>query len=71
MTPGNYRWTSRTGTITGQTQYGFIAQEQIWKVLFMVMVLMNMALPFQHNISEVIGSYESTHKADAMNITQK
>lgn len=53
VTPRNYRWKSRTGT-TGQTQYGLLAQEQIWKVLFMVMVLMNMALPFQHNISEVI-----------------
>ncbi len=36
----------------------------------MVMVLMNMALPFQHNISRGYSSYGSTHKADAMNITQ-
>lgn len=53
VTPRNYRWTSRTGT-TGQTQYGFIGTGTDMEGLFMVMVLMNMALPFQHNISEVI-----------------
>ena len=35
----------------------------------MVMVLMNMALPFQHN-TRGYSSYGSTHEADAMNITQ-
>ena len=47
VTPRNYRWKSRT-------QYGFIGTGTDMEGLFMVMVLMNMALPFQHNISEVI-----------------
>ncbi len=36
----------------------------------MVMVLMNMALLFQQHIFRGYSSYGSTHKADAMNITQ-
>ncbi len=61
VTPRNYRWTSALAR-QAKRNMALLVQEQIWKVLFMVMVLMNMALLFDIYFRGY-SSYGSTHKA--------
>lgn len=69
VTPRNYRWTSRTGT-TGQTQYGFIGTGTDMEGFIYGDGVNEHGVAISTQYFRGYSSYASTHKADAMNITQ-
>ena len=69
VTPRNYRWKSRTGT-TGQTQYGFIGTGTDMEGFIYGDGVNEHGVAISTQYFRGYSSYGSTHKADAMNITQ-